>query len=354
MARPPNSIDMASPLESTWLFKDNDDNPTNGEHTSASRGQSCVRFLKANVGVLLALLSGPIVAVSNLFSKLASEVPPIQQTLLCAVPFFIVAVGLEVWRREQLVYRNVKQTSLLILQGILVAAGTLVNYTAVRYIRLGNFTTITKSILTLTSTVGGAILLGEPCGITLIIGAITNIIGVVLISRPSFLFHSTEEVGETLATTILEKKIVGYVCAVAYGVCLSLAYITVRALGENVSLIAKLLYQGVFLIVLSLIVTFSTEKTVWSMSSDTAGYIVGMSCLSTVGAYFLVTTCHIDFVGAAILLSVLDVVVAFILQAFVNGIEPEPLDYVGAVIIILGCSIITGKIAWDKRKMNDR
>ncbi|XP_070556395.1 solute carrier family 35 member G1-like [Ptychodera flava] len=344
---------MASPIESTWLFKDNDDKPTNGEHTSASCGQSYLRFFRANVGVLLALLSGPIIAVANLCSKLASEVPPIQQGFLSTVPFFIAAVSLEVWRREQLVYRNIKQTSLLILQGTLAAAGTFANYTAVRYVRLGNYTTITKGVLTLTSTVGGAIFLGEPCGITLIIGAITNIIGVVLISRPSFLFHSTEEVGEALSTTILGKNIVGYVCAVAYAVCFSLMYITVRALGENVSLIAKLLYQGVIVIVLSLIVTFSTEKTVWSMSSDTAGYIVGMSCLSTVATYFLVTTCHIDFVGAAILLSVLDVVVAFILQTFVNGIEPEPLDYVGAVIIILGCSIITGKIAWDKRKMND-
>ncbi|XP_070551487.1 solute carrier family 35 member G1-like [Ptychodera flava] len=345
---------MESSIELTWLFKDDRGNQSNAQEGSSTCGTNCLARFRNQLGVTLALLLGPFSAVAALLTGLARAVPPVQQSFLSGVAVLIPVIAICAYQRPQVFYKDWKKMLPLVAQAIFASVATVAWFQAVKHTNLGSFTALSKAFVMLTSTIGGALLLGESCRIVDIVAVLTNISGVTLITRPPFLFgrniQNEVHANETLSTTTPEDSLVGYAWTMTYGILISSAMLTVRALGESVPVTVKLLYSGVIAFIVCLIVMVCTEVPVWKMPSRDAWLTVGMCVFSTLQTYSVNGSAHLERVGVASLLGVLDVVFSFIFQALIVGKKPNRFDLIGAVLIIFGCVIVSVQTIWDNLK----
>lgn len=120
---------------------------------------------------------------------------------------------------------------LLFFRGFSGFVGLLGIYYSLQYLSLSDATVLTF-LAPLTSAVAAAILLGESFTLNQALASITSLVGVVLIARPSFLFHAPPS-SMPEKTTVNERIFAVMVSLIGVS-GMTGAYISIRALGRRI------------------------------------------------------------------------------------------------------------------------
>ncbi|KAI1289651.1 Solute carrier family 35 member G1 [Halotydeus destructor] len=299
-------------------------------------------------GFILAVLSAAIFATGSFMVELTPNIHPIEVvitrsiTQLCfVVPYnlyascsFKGAAG-ERWH--------------LFTRGILGFLAFSLAYSAFHVLPLGDASTIIFSAPVYVS-IFAYFMLGEACGISQGVVILFTCSGVVLISKPSFIFGSPEAVEDT------SFPLEGIAMSFGASLCQALSFISMRKLQKTPAGVVIAWLSGVSVIMgvtalISLhytlgqiVVTWPTEYTQKEWLCLIANGICG-----TFGQLFLTVACKIEEAGFVSLARTFDIVVAFTYQVTLLGESISWTSILGATIVI--CGVTTSAV---KRVILDR
>ncbi|XP_078725440.1 solute carrier family 35 member G1-like [Lampetra fluviatilis] len=181
-------------------------------------------------GIILALVSSLAVTVNSLLVKKIDSVAPLE---IAFIRFFFQAAFI----LPLLIHYSGKRLStwlLLLLRGLLGAAGNICVVVAVRALPLSDATVITFSRAALTGGIARGVL-GEPCSAwDAPLGALA-FAGVTLAARPAVIFGSDDD-GDGPAATV---RLLGSLAALFSALCSAGAFVCLRLLGDSASLLAS-------------------------------------------------------------------------------------------------------------------
>lgn len=187
-------------------------------------------------------------------------------------------------------------------------------------------------------------ILGESCGLLNIMTVVCSLIGVVLISRPTFLF-------DPQASYTLDRT--GLVCAILASMASALYYIVMRKLKKTPISVISFWYSMVngilCLVILIPLHTFVIPKGWQEYTWLTLNAVCGI-----VGSFLLNLAFKLDEAGPVTLARSMDIVMAFVYQVvWLN--KPVSLNSVlGAIIIISSVAILSLKKTKDKKSSSNK
>ncbi|XP_070564628.1 solute carrier family 35 member G1-like [Ptychodera flava] len=176
----------------------------------------------AIAGAFYALLGGLSLGSVDVFVVYCNEggIFPIQQLFVRSIVMVIILVPLMMYQSVNVLELKRKDIILNILKGTLEAANTLCfNYSLV-YIGIGDATTIAVGCIPIMTTLLACLCLSEKCKVTDMIITIINLTGIVLVSRPEFVFGKE--------ASHKEYDSLGYLLAFAAAVTLSLGALSTK------------------------------------------------------------------------------------------------------------------------------
>ncbi|KAI1289196.1 Solute carrier family 35 member G1 [Halotydeus destructor] len=301
-------------------------------------------------GLILAVFSAAIFATGSFMVKLTPNIHPVEIvitrsiTQLCfVVPFnlyaswsFKGAAG-ERWH--------------LFTRGILGFMAFSLAYSAFHLLPLGDASTIIFSAPVYVS-IFACLMLGEACGIFQGVVILFTLSGVVLISKPSFIFGTSG-----LAAADSTYRIEGIALSFGASLCQALSFISMRKLQKTPAGVVIAWLSGVSVIMgvtalTSLhyalgqtVVTWPTEFTQKEWLCLIANGVCG-----TFGQLFLTVACKIEEAGFVSLARTFDIVMAFIYQVVFLGEGISWTSVLGAAIVICGV-VVSGvkKVLHDRR-----
>ncbi|XP_077985129.1 uncharacterized protein LOC144439770 [Glandiceps talaboti] len=333
--------------------------------TSLSNGmRPYVMLFKPIAGVSLALLTAIFNTLISLCASMTMShgVSPFQLTFLLYLTMTIVICIILYVTQDQIIYKNVRQTMLLIGVGISRVFGTMI-YVALRHIPIGNAMAVYLGLFPILCGIGGMLFLQEHLTLCDAFGSVTNIVGVVLISRPTFIFDEQTlkngtllDEGDDNTTHIGAGNLtLGYVCVVMCALSAASNFILPRTQGlKEVSANTMIFYGDTFALFVSMIVTFVLEADAWTVGLLPWNAIVPPILL--VASFCLL--CKYCALGSlklerAVVVSIIQlfaIPLSFILQVLITDIPVVPYDVIGSSLVIFGSIIIICKTGWDRCK----
>ncbi|XP_059489915.1 solute carrier family 35 member G1-like [Neocloeon triangulifer] len=220
----------------------------------------------------------------------------------------------------------------LLLQGFVGGITLVALFVAFRKLPLGDATSIIFSAPIFVMLMS-FIFLREPCGTFRFIIAFLLITGVILVSRPPFIFNQ----GDPAVT--YDYDIVGYSSAVL-GALFSAVNIVLMRKCKDVHFSVLILYFSVGSFVISLALSFiegpwTLGGSLWNTPLIEWGYgsLVGVTGL--LGQVLLVIALNMEGAGKVAVTRSLDIVLAFVLQVCYWGQFPDIMGSVGSVLICI-------------------
>ncbi len=221
-----------------------------------------------------------------------------------------------------------KRRGLLILRGVLGFIALSCFFYAVTKLPLGEVT-ILFYLHPLFTAVLATILLREAISIRLVGSTVLSLIGIALVTQPSFLFG-----GESPIPTF------PMVLAIVGAFFSALAYITVRALSRTEEALVIVFYFPLVAVPASfplLVMDF-----VWPVGMEW-GVLLLMGIFTQIGQITLTKGLAHETAGRATALSYLQVVFAVFWGALFFAEKIEPLTALGALSILLGSLLVAGQ-----------
>ena len=176
------------------------------------------------------------------------------------------------------------------------------------------------------------IMLKERYTIINVISSVLGFGGIILVSKPSFIFGSAND--ETSLTWTL------FIAGVA--VIAGFSYASQRACGDSASTFICTVYLGFFQIPMGLIATPILGDSFENPSCYlNRGLLVGCGLTAGLGYCLLNRGMAIEKLGPATLMRNADTVVAYVMQMVFFGVSPDWLSLTGAGMIITSTIIVT-------------
>ncbi|XP_077985130.1 uncharacterized protein LOC144439771 [Glandiceps talaboti] len=323
-----------------------------------------VMWLKPVAGVSLAVLSAIFTALIGLCASMAMSygARPFQLTFLVRVTLIIVICIIVCATQDQLIYKNVKQTTLLIGVGIARVFESLI-YIALRHVPIGNVMAVYLGLFPLLCAIGGLVFLKEHFTICDAFGSVINVIGVFLISRPTFIFGDQALTNGTVSDEgVIDTTPVGagnvtlgYVCVVLCALGHSSNFILPRTQAlKEVSPNTMVFYGDIHVLLFSMIMIFILEADSWTVGFLSWNAIFApvllVALFSFICRYCALISLKFERATVASIIQLLAIPVSFILQVFITDISVVPYDVIGSSLVIFGSIMITCKTGWDRCK----
>ncbi|KAJ9598503.1 hypothetical protein L9F63_010823 [Diploptera punctata] len=277
---------------------------------------------KANwFGAFFTLSSAAVKALKNLDPM---ELLVIRTTLQC-IAMFPIAV-----KRGENLLGPKGQRLLLQLQGIVGGSTLVLLFFTFRRLPLGDATTIIFSSPVFVMIMS-FLFLREPCGFfrTLIVCLLLT--GVVLISKPPFIFHTFGH----------EYDIFGYICAIGATLFTALNIVIMRKCKDvHFSVVVLQLSVWGLIVSATVLVFFGHQHHHNALTVPKGWYEWGLAVLVSVfglsGQVLVAKALGLEGAGRVAVTRSLDIVLAFVLQVFAFGEIPDFLSITGA-LLVLGC-----------------
>lgn len=215
---------MIEGLELRQLVTNNDVEEEQQSVSSHPTEAKCERW--PYIGIVLATISSLFFSLCSVIVKWMVNVDPMELAVCRFVGVLIPTIPIIILRNENVFPQG--RRLMLILRSFFGTTGLMMSFYAFRYMPLGDASVIVFSVPVFVA-IFAYIFLKEPCGLFNVVTIVLTLIGVVLITRPTFVF------GETLPTLAAngEKYHYGAWGAVAaFGATLfgANAYVLLRAL----------------------------------------------------------------------------------------------------------------------------
>ncbi|XP_066269323.1 solute carrier family 35 member G1-like [Branchiostoma lanceolatum] len=301
--------------------------------------------LKAGRGPLLSLLSTILYAISAVCMVLGNKagVPGFQLLFCLRLTNLLAVLVCILIFRPRLTGETTRQNVLLILCAVANEVGNTLIYLSFLFAAPGIAFGLIQGSLPLVTCCSGIIFLKETIGITPGCSILICIVGVVMVGvgLGNQGANSTEELIISIGLPLAAAVVCGPV------------YILIRHLILEVSWLTVLLYMSSVGIVAQFILTYTTETPVWEMSTETAGYVAGLSLSQAAAFMILFGVLQLEKAAIAISLRTLVVPFTIVLDYIFLLDTPTPLELGGIAVILLGVSILSGH-TWRKHHEEEK
>jgi drug/metabolite transporter (DMT)-like permease len=185
-------------------------------------------------------------------------------------------------------------------------------------------------------------MLKEPCGLFQVGTIIVTLLGVFMISRPTFIFGSTEEDVFTP-----QQRIIGIVLSFLTSISMSLAYIPIRKMKKTPTTVVITLFSAFSMIagILTLIVWYFVFPETFIMPHTPMDWamIALNGCCGVCAQTSLVLSLKLEEAGLVSLMRTFDIVMAFMYQASILDQPVYWQSIIGAIIICTCCVAVALK-----------
>lgn len=197
-------------------------------------------------------------------------------------------------------------------------------------------------------SVFACLLLKEACGLYQVFSIITTLVGVILISKPSFLFGDHESVKD------IEYRLEGSAIAFVSSLCAAFTFVMIRKLQKTPAPVVIFAFSSVsiFCGMIALVILGVYEHNIRLPMEWTSAEWVYLFCNGLCGVFgqlFLTLALKIEEAGLVSLARTIDIVMAFLFEIVFLYEIPHWTSILGAVIIC--CVVcISGLRKWYYNK----
>lgn len=299
-------------------------------------------------GLIMALMSGVLFSISSFAIEFTNHVNPCCVIMNMSVLQLLVFVSYSLYRKES--FAGVKgERIFVILRSCCGYTSYLCGYLALFYISFSDTQSIQFSAPVYASFFA-CLFLQEACGIFQVICVVVTLIGVFMISRPTFIFGSTDT--DDFAT---QDRIIGLSLSVVVSLSMSLTYVSLRKLQKTPTSILISWYSAfnVFVSIVAIMAWYfvSPETLILPTTKMDWMMMILNGCLNVVAQVCLVLSLKLEEAGLVSLMRTFDIVVAFILQISFSKQSVFWQSIVGAVIVCSGCVSVALKKYISSRRL---
>ncbi|XP_077865774.1 uncharacterized protein LOC102804854 [Saccoglossus kowalevskii] len=168
---------------------------TTGENGGIQNGENIPVHLKhsywtALLGITMGLLSGVSLAISDVFVMLCIKIgySPSQVLLVKSLMIVAITIPLLIYKGINILKLKKKDAILNIVKGFSENGACLVYYYAMDGIGMGDTAAITVGTLPIFAPMFACIFIKEKCKLHDCVSVVINVAGIILVSRPQFIF----------------------------------------------------------------------------------------------------------------------------------------------------------------------
>ncbi|XP_022902946.1 solute carrier family 35 member G1 [Onthophagus taurus] len=290
------------------------------------------------LGLILAMLSSLFFSLCSVIVKWLTDIDPMALAAYRYLGVLLPAIPIVIYKQEAL-FPDGKRV-ILLLRSFTGTAALMLSFYAFRHMPLADASVIVFSVPVFTG-IFARIFLKEPCGLFSIFSIILTLIGVVLITRPSFLFYDTiDSLGNSQETSTIWGAVAAF-SATLFG---ANAYVLLRAL-KGIHFAVIMTNFGAFALTLCVIVTYLIGGLCLPMCGMDRYLIVALAFFSFLGQILLTIALQIEQAGPVAIARSSDIVFAFIWQVLFFEEIPNRFSIAGA-FLVLSSVVLTGLRKW--------
>ncbi|KAI9288043.1 hypothetical protein BC943DRAFT_317668 [Umbelopsis sp. AD052] len=336
-------VNEATPLLPQSNSASNRTNANTGRRASTlSLSQDHARRKKEIIGLLLMTLSALGFSVMSLCVKLGGSVFPSFEMVFARslVQLVLGLAGCAILKVNPLGDKKVR--GWLVLRGLAGSLGLALFFYCLTVLPLAD-ATVVFFLGPIFTAILASVALGEKFTLFDGICATLTFGGVVLVSRPEFLFGSED--GSSKPEDDESQRIFAIICAVMGAMLSAVAYVTVRKVGKGAHFMVHVVYFGAISTVLSPLGIFGLQKFV--IPETWKDYLV----LLLVGIFAFLGQCLLNQglqmapAGPGTLMRMNDIVFAFAFGILLFHEIPPISSILGATLIV-GCTTALGLHKW--------
>lgn len=293
------------------------------------------------LGLILACISSLFFSLCSVIVKWLKNVHPMELAACRFVGVLLPTIPIVIWRNED-PYPDGKRLMLL-LRSFVGTTGLMLSFYAFRHMPLADSSVIVFSVPVFVA-IFARIFLKEPCGLFNVMTILLTLIGVVLITRPPFIFGthipSLAFEDESSASTDLWAAIAAF-SATLFG---ANVYVLLRALkGLHFSVIMT--NFGAFALVQTVAVTWFLGALCWPQCGVERILVVALALFSFGGQILLTLSLQLEQAGPVAIARSADIVFAFIWQVLFFKEIPNVYSLAGA-FLVTSSVMLTGLRKW--------
>ncbi|XP_076358877.1 solute carrier family 35 member G1-like [Tachypleus tridentatus] len=294
------------------------------------------------LGLLSSLFSSLFFSSASFIVAFVTNVDPIEILVIRSCIQLLTYVPVVIYNRTS--FLGVKgERWFLCMRAIIGTVSMGMGYYSFRLIPLADASTIIFSCPALV-TLFACVLLREPCGVFQVFTVIITLTGVVLISRPSFLFGVTS-IDQVSSAHRLQGSLTAFCSCIAA----ALAFITLRKLQKTSTSVVICVFS-VASIAFGLIYLFIVDNFTIPICGQDAILLVICGLFGTFGQFLLTTALKLEDAGPISLTRTLDIVLAFVFGISFLDQYPTWSSIVGALLVCSSVVLIAIKKWKDKQK----
>ncbi|XP_076352781.1 solute carrier family 35 member G1-like [Tachypleus tridentatus] len=279
------------------------------------------------IGIILTVFQCIAQCIQLMLVKLTPGVS--RQVILIYRGIYMAAfcVPIIVHSRHSFFPKILFQYLIICIRGITGTIGILFLYNSLNFLPLSDVTVLIKTEIIFT-VILAFFILRETTHFIDVIAILLAIVGIILISCPSFIFGGLDSKLDA------QSRIVGSLLAVGYGFFSSLTTIIVRRI-KSLNYAVVIFHYCVIQTLLLYTYQFIVNDTVFPECGTVIWFILGIGILSFVTQYFYVNALYVEKASCVALVGSLEIVFSFIFQITITGEDVTLSSVVGAVFITL-------------------
>ena len=287
-----------------------------------------------NIGLMMAVCSSLMFSLCSLLVKILSDVPSSELAVYRFIGVLLPTIPLIIRRGESPFPKG--KRIMLVLRSVFGCTSLLLQFYAFQHMPLADASVIVFSAPVFVA-VFARLFLREPCGAFQACLILLTLMGVLLITRPPFLFGS-------LTDTYDDREWKGALAAFCGTIVASNVYVILRVL-KDVHFCVSLTTFSVIAICMTSVVTLSTSVPCLPPCGKERWMIVAIGALSYLGQILKTKALQVEQAGPVSIARTADVIFAFIWQFAFFGEVPDGLTLAGA-LMVTSCVLLLGIRKW--------
>ncbi|XP_055607778.1 solute carrier family 35 member G1-like [Uranotaenia lowii] len=299
------------------------------------------------LGIILATVSSLFFSLCSVIVKGLVEVNPIELATFRFIGVLLPSIPIAIYKEESFFPRG--KRIILVLRCFVGTTGLMLSFYAFRHMPLADASVIIFSTPVFVA-IFARLFLRESCGIFNVITIVLTLIGVVLITRPPFLFEEGSSSSGGSSGLAEEQTIEsnydvwGPVAALSSTLFGANAYVLLRALkGLHFSVIMT--NFGAFALVYTLIVCYYLGALCWPLCGSDRMLVIALALFSFGGQILLTLALQYEQAGPVAIARSADIVFAFIWQIMFFKETPNVYSVLGALLVVSSV-VLSGMRKW--------
>ncbi|XP_055641854.1 solute carrier family 35 member G1 [Toxorhynchites rutilus septentrionalis] len=293
------------------------------------------------LGIILATVSSLFFSLCSVIVKGLVDVNPIELATFRFIGVLLPSIPIAIYKEESFFPRG--KRIILVLRCFVGTTGLMLSFYAFRHMPLADASVIIFSTPVFVA-IFARLFLRETCGMFNVITIILTLIGVVLITRPPFLFE--DSVHNLDEEQVIESNydVWGPVAALSSTLFGANAYVLLRALkGLHFSVIMT--NFGAFALVYTLIVCYYLGALCWPLCGSDRILVIALALFSFGGQILLTLALQYEQAGPVAIARSADIVFAFIWQIMFFKETPNVYSVLGALLVVSSVAL-SGMRKW--------